>query len=156
MSPIWGALNKKSLHCLWMTTMNLWSTTDAGCAHTKTSRNKVRTLCWKNMRKEQFSSFLWMLHFFHRFQTVISIAMSKHYILQMNHRFVLRGVYCLYFLLVFLFLIVSFSVIQTGLKTEKVHSWGASVFFLLKILIKHHLFISVSIPNADIFKFSSL
>lgn len=57
------------------------------------------------------------------------------------------------FLIVFLNLSLSAS--QTAFQTEKVHSWGAIVF-LLKILIKHHLFISVSIPNVDIFKFSSL
>lgn len=58
-------------------------------------------------------------------------------------------------LLSLLILIVSWSASQTAPKTKKVHSWGASVF-LLKILIKHHLFISVSIPNVDMFKFSSL
>lgn len=51
-----------------------------------------------------------------------------------------------------LFLIVSLSASQTVLKTEEVHSWG-TIVFLLKILIKHHLFISVSIPNVDMFKF---
>lgn len=70
--------------------------------------------------KSSFHLFYGCYTFFHRFQTVISIAMSKHYILQMNHRFVLRGVYCLYFLLVFLFLIVSFFLSsKLGLKLKK-------------------------------------
>lgn len=96
-----GVLWIKSLHCLWMTTMNLWSTTDAGYADTKTSRNMSQ--CQSALLKEyevksSFSSFM-DVTLFHRFQTIISMAKSKHYNLQTNHRFVLRSFYCLFFLL---------------------------------------------------------
>lgn len=140
-----GLLWIKSLHCLWMTTMNLWRATDAGYADTKTSRNichNVRVLCWKNMTKEQFSSFM-DVTLFHRFQTVISMAKSKHYNLQTNHRFVFRSFYCL------------FSLFWLYLKLKK-STVEELLCFYWKFLIKHHLFISVSIPNVDIFQFSSL
>lgn len=85
-----GVLWIKSLHCLWMTTMNLWSTTDAGYADTKTSKEYVTM-------SECFAERIWAVFhlfmdvtLFHRFQTVISMAKSKHYNLQTNHRFVLR------------------------------------------------------------------
>ena len=105
-----GVLWIKSLHCLWMTTMNLWSTTDAGYADTKTSEEYVtmsECFAWKNMSWEQFSSFM-DVTLFHRFQTVISMAKSKHYNLQTNHRFVLRSFStvssCLFFFFSFFFM----------------------------------------------------
>lgn len=56
-----GLLWIKSLHCLWMTTMDLWSTTDAGYADTETSRNMSQSQ--SAVLKEYKEQFLWMLHF---------------------------------------------------------------------------------------------
>ena len=100
------------------------------------------------MSEEQFSSFM-DVTLFHRFQTIISMAK-----VMANTRRI-TGLSSEVSTVFSFVLIVSLSASQTVLETEEVHSWGAIVF-LLKILIKHHLFISVSIPNVDIFKFSSL
>lgn len=146
MSPIWGALNKKL--ALFMNGYNapLKHHRCRMCSY-KDQQEYSTELCWKNMREAQFSSFM-DVTLFHRFPTIISMA--KVSTLQLpDESQVCPQKTLLSFPRSWLSLC---SASQPLLNTEEVHSWGAIVF-LLKILIKHHLFISVSIPNVDIFKF---
>lgn len=136
-----------------MTTMNLWCTTDAGCADTETSRNMSqcqRVRCGKEYDLRAVFIFYGLLHVSTGFKQFMSMANTESYRRSQVCPWTFLLSFCCCCCCSFV-LIVSLSASQTVLETEEVHSWGAIVF-LLKSLIKHHLLISVSIPNVDIFK----
>lgn len=83
-----------------MTTMNLWCTTDAGCADTETSRNMSqcqRVLGWKECDLKSSFHLLWLLHGSTGFKQLMSMANTESY---RRSQVCPRTFYCLFFFVV--------------------------------------------------------